>query len=155
SAQVGSVLRAQKIDEVVGGFSGPLHRDDYFGEELAALGDLDGDGIGDLAVGAYGDDDGGLDRGAIWILFLNANGTVKSQSKISQTQGGFGGTLPDGAFLGWKLANVGDLDGDGAPELAVMSLRGPRLWILFLKPDGTVKNQTLNLFSDPVFVPVA
>ena len=34
-------------------------------------GDLDGDGIGDIAVGALGDDDGGLNRGAVWVLFLD------------------------------------------------------------------------------------
>jgi hypothetical protein len=30
-------------------------------------------------VGAARDDDGGADRGAVWILFLNSDGTVKSQ----------------------------------------------------------------------------
>ena len=39
---------------------------------VAALGDLDGDGVGDLAVGAACDDDGGTDRGAVWILGLDA-----------------------------------------------------------------------------------
>ena len=38
---------------------------------MAALGDLDGDGVGDLAVGALGDDDGGSARGAVWVLFLD------------------------------------------------------------------------------------
>ena len=42
---------------------------------MAALGDLDGDGLADLAVGAIRDDDGGgdprADRGAVWILFLD------------------------------------------------------------------------------------
>jgi hypothetical protein len=64
---------------------------------MTSLGDLDGDGVGDLAVGADLDDDGGLDRGAVWILFLNPNGTVKSHQKISDTQGGFTGTLDEGS----------------------------------------------------------
>ena len=34
------------------------------------VGDIDADGVGALAVGAIGDDDGGPDRGAVWILFL-------------------------------------------------------------------------------------
>ena len=46
------------------------------GISAAAIGDLDGDGITDLAVGAGYDDDGGADRGAVWILFLNPDGTV-------------------------------------------------------------------------------
>lgn len=46
---------------------------------MAAIGDLSGDGTPDLAVGATGDDDGnGGNLGAVWILFLASNGTVKS-----------------------------------------------------------------------------
>ena len=37
---------------------------------MTSIGDLDGDSITDLAVGAFGDDDGGTDRGAVYILFL-------------------------------------------------------------------------------------
>ena len=40
------------------------------GRALAAPGDLDGDGALDLAVGAFGDRDGGVRRGALWLLFL-------------------------------------------------------------------------------------
>ena len=58
------------------------------------MGDLDGDGITDLAVGAYYDD-GGSDRGAVWILFLNSSGNTKSYQKISDTAGTFTGTLDD------------------------------------------------------------
>ena len=63
-----------------------------FGVSVDSLGDLDGDGVGDLAVGALGDDDDGTDRGAVWVQFLNADGTVKAHQKISDTQGGFTGT---------------------------------------------------------------
>jgi len=44
-----------------------------FGISVASLGDLDGDGKTDLAVGANADDDGGTDRGAVWILFLDGH----------------------------------------------------------------------------------
>jgi len=152
SAQVGSVLHRQPIGPGVGGFTGTLGADS-FGASLASLGDLNGDGVVDLAVGAPATDDGGPNRGGIWILFLKTDGTVLSQTKISQTQGGFTGVLKDGGGFGVRLDNVGDLDGDGVPELAVFSGRPSRIWVLFLKSDGTLKGQTENLFTDPVFPP--
>lgn len=38
---------------------------DSFGDFVASLGDLNGDGVTDLAVGAVGDDTGGNNRGAV------------------------------------------------------------------------------------------
>jgi len=38
------------------------------------MGDFDGNGVNDLAVGAPGDDDGGSNLGAIWILNLENTG---------------------------------------------------------------------------------
>ncbi len=150
-AQPGSVLSHQKISDTVGGFTGILDDIDRFGRGLAALGDLDGDGVGDLAVGVARDDDGGSDRGAVWILFLNTDGTVKSHQKISDTEGGFTGILDDSDRFGNSVASLGDLDGDGVGDLAVGARhdddggtppnaeRGA-VWILFLNTDGTVKS---------------
>ena len=59
---------------------------DPFGVSVSSLGDLDGDGVTDLAVGAIGDDTGGTDRGALHVLLLNADGTVKSAQKIATPQ---------------------------------------------------------------------
>jgi len=152
-AQVGSVVRAQRINEANGGFGGALDPGVLFGYSLAGLGDVDGDGIADLAVSAPLDNDGGSERGAVWILFLNADSTVKGQTKISQTQGGFTGVLPDDGYFGGRIAAVGDLDGDGISELAVTSARPYKLWILLLNANGTVKATRENLYTDPVFVP--
>ncbi len=71
AAQPGWVLSHQKISDTQGGFTGILDNTDWFGKSVASLGDLDGDGVGDLVVGARNDDDGGFDRGAVWVLFLD------------------------------------------------------------------------------------
>ena len=39
-----------------------------------------------MAVGAYGDDDGGSATVAVYILLMNSDGTVKSTQKISATE---------------------------------------------------------------------
>ena len=57
-----------------------LSEKDHFGISISQIGDLDNDGIMDIAVGA--DDDGGQDRGAVYIIFLNDDGTAKSFQKI-------------------------------------------------------------------------
>jgi len=142
----GTVKSQQKITTGVGGFGGTLTMNNSFGYAIASLGDLDGDGVVDLAVGARGDLDGGSGRGAVWILFLNNDGTVKAEQKISDTQGGFGGLLDDRDAFGSGVAGLGDLDGDGVPDLAVGatgdadggSFRGA-MYVCLLRTDGTVK----------------
>jgi len=142
----GGVRSAVKISDIAGGFTGGLSNVDAFGAQVAALGDLDGDNVEDIAVLAPFDDDGVNAAGAIWILFLNANGTVKAQQKISQTQGGFAGTLHTFDFDTASALGLGDLDGDGVPDLAVGAggdddggNNHGAVYILFLDSDGTVK----------------
>jgi FG-GAP repeat protein len=142
----GTVKAQQKIAHGLGGF-GPLDPFDEFGTALASLGDLDGDGVCDLAVGAPRDDDGAASTGTVWILFLATDGTVRSYQKVSSLAGGLGTGLQNQDLFGSALACVGDLDCDGVAELAVglpgedegpVHERGS-VWVLFLRPDGTVR----------------
>lgn len=146
----GTVNATQKISEKEGGFNGNLNLNDQFGNTVTSVGDLDGNGVIDLAVGANLDNDGGPDRGAVWILFLKNDGTVDSEQKISQSKGNFEGILNDEDQFGSSIASIGDLDGDGVTDLAVGAKQnddgGPNrgaIWILFMENDGKVKNESV------------
>jgi hypothetical protein len=141
----GTVDIEQKISDSEGNFPAGLDDDDRFGSAVAGLGDLNGDTIQDIAVGAPLDDDGGTDRGAVWILFMNTDGTVQFSQKISDTEGGFSGILEDNDQFGAAVASIGDLNNDLLPEIAVGAIgddddgtdRGA-VWILSLTANGTV-----------------
>ena len=146
----GTVKSHQKISGSEGNFEGKIREGDSFGRSIANIGDFDGDGITDLAVGAYHDDDGGLNSGAIYILFLNSDGTVKNSQKISDSKGNFTDIIVAGDCFGNAITSLGDFDGDGIVDLAVGAHdnytpgtkyeRIGAVHILFLNSDGTVKN---------------
>jgi hypothetical protein len=142
----GTVKSHQEISSYEGGFTGVLDVFDRFGSSIASVGDLDGDGTIDLAVGAPGDDDGGTySLGAVWILFLHRNGTVKSHQKISMTAGGYRGTGQSFAQFGSSVAWMGGDDANGTNVLAVGAW-GDRdgmgaIWLLSLHANGTVERQ--------------
>jgi hypothetical protein len=83
------------------------HAGDGVGASVAALGDLDADGVPDIAAGAPGVDVGGTDSGAVYI-FSGATCALLATIPGVGSQGG--------AKLGQVLAPTGDLDHDGFGE---------------------------------------
>ena len=82
---------------------------DWLGDAVCGLGDVDGDGFGDVLVGASRTSPGGLlDAGSAFV-YSGATG-----AQIWR----FDGTAIFGSF-GAAVAGPGDLDGDGVPDLIV------------------------------------
>ncbi len=135
-----------KINEGSGGFFADLDLADRFSRDHDQAGDINGDGIIDLVVGARSDDDGALDAGAVYILFMNHNGTVQFNQKISMLEGGFTDVLNEGNFFGYGVAGIGDYDGDNIPDIAVSAPVPPNraIYIIHLNANGTVKNFVKN-----------
>src|SRR5262245_12457139 len=125
-----------------------LTTDAMFARGVTSIGDLDDDGVQDIAVGSVGDDDGGFNTGAVWIVFLRADKTARSSAKISELKGGLVADLLDEDGFGRALTGIGDLDGDGIPDLAVGAnerdagnTNAGTVLVLFMNRNGTVRSQ--------------
>lgn len=149
----GSVKSSTRITQ--GRNGGPkIPKVDYTGLSLTNMGDVNGDGVTDLAMGNLGDSQEGNKHGAVYLLFMKSNGKVKSFTRIAGNENG-GPVVGENEQFGGSVSGIGDLDGDGISELAVgdaspspstgtieTGLALGAIHILFLNADGSVKSST-------------
>ena len=144
----GSLQSAKKIAHATNGtntadsLAPTLGDGDSFGSSLANAGDLDGDGGTVLAVGAWGDDTGGNDRGAIHLLSFSATGNLTATTKVAHGTDN-GPVLSNTYRFGSGLASAGNLDGSGGRVLAVGGEIGD------LSPTSKTGELQLLYFSPP------
>lgn len=86
--------------------------------------DADGDGRDDLLVGAYGDDDGGTDAGAVYVV----SGLVSGSVTIASVQSAKITASSSYGSMGYAM-DGGDVDGDGWEDILVGDHQA--------RPDGT------------------
>ena len=108
--------------------------EDELGASVSGAGDINGDGLADLIVGAYAGDDGGTNAGEAYILYGKA-GTDGTQFGIPETTEARRQLIDTeelapadgfvlqghvaGDWLGRSVAGAGDINGDGLDDLII------------------------------------
>ncbi|WP_297326066.1 integrin alpha, partial [Nitrosomonas sp.] len=127
--------------------------DDFSGRPVSSAGDVNGDGLDDVIVGARSADSNGYYSGSSYVVFGQAAG-FSATLNLTSLDGSNGFRLDGAAFdgSGYSVSNAGDVNGDGFDDVIIGApgvdpngnLSGSS-YVVFGQASGF--NATLNLAS--------
>ena len=106
--------------------TGYLYAGSLPGWQLAGIADVNGDGIPDLVFQ-------NIATGQVYAWFLDGTGASINFTTLSGIKST--GYLYGGGLIGWRLANISDVNGDGIPDLLFQNASTGQVIAWFL--DGT------------------
>jgi hypothetical protein len=119
--------------------------DSKFGFSIANLGDIDKNGVDDIAVGAIGENVGNMtNAGGVYIFLMNKDGNYSKVTLVNGVEANQP-KLHTGDQFGYSLATIGDLDGSGVTKLLVGApgLIISSVYILYIHGNAEVFDYTL------------
>ncbi len=93
--------------------------DDYSGRSISGIGDINGDGYDDFAIGAYGDEEGGgANAGQTYVIFGKSTGWSMDTELGTSSDASFLGE-DSSDYSGRSVSGIGDVNGDGYDDFAI------------------------------------
>jgi hypothetical protein len=122
---------------------------DGFGMGIAGVGDVDGDGLDDLAMGAYASSDPIGSCGKVYLFLGKVSGWMRDTNASKADATWSGEASHD--LAGRQVRGAGDVDGDGFDDFIVAGNRYDasvsdegKVYLILGRADGWTRGQTLS-----------
>jgi hypothetical protein len=123
------------------------YNDDFSGYAVSGAGDVNGDGIADLIIGAPGwssSISSGYLEGRSYVVFGKVNHSTIDLAAVATGTGGFAITGQDTDKSGFSVSSAGDVNGDGLADLIIGAPSNNsgdgRSYVVFGKTNGSAIN---------------
>ncbi|MDB9524581.1 cadherin domain-containing protein [Oscillatoria sp. CS-180] len=121
-----AALELSALDGSNGFVINGIAADDRSGVSVSSMGDINGDGVADLIIGApIADPNGNADAGESYVVFGRASGfgAALELSDLDGSNGFVINGIDAGDYSGVSVSDAGDVNGDGVADLIIGAYR--------------------------------
>ena len=121
---------------------------DHLGSAVAGIGDVNGDGLNDVLIGAEGTDNSGADDGSAYVIYGRTTNAMPLDITAMSAGDGYEitGSSANG-FFGSDASAAGDMNNDGFADFAVSAYGNGEVTVFYGGMTGPIGQTTISGFS--------